>query len=88
MAEHCAEDNLDCNGQLFVQSIISIVSSSTFWTSGTTNFQTRACLQKTMCENNSRLLLLGQCDEAFQVPPASSVQMLMHDFHDKSRELK
>jgi hypothetical protein len=44
-------------------------------------------VQETVCKRNSRVLLLGQCDESFQVSDIEGVpseQKLMRDFHDKS----
>jgi hypothetical protein len=55
MAEHSAENNLDCNGLLLILLTILVVLSSTFWTSGTTDFEMRAPLmQETVCKNSSR----------------------------------
>jgi hypothetical protein len=87
MAEHCAENNLDCNGQLLVQLTILIVSSATFWTSGNTGFETRA----TLCRQHFVKTIPGFFCLATKTNPfrlldaeaAPSVQMAMRDFHDK-----
>jgi hypothetical protein len=39
-----------------------VISSSTFWTSDTTE---SISVRETVCKNNSRVILPGQCDESF-----------------------
>ena len=48
-------------------------------------------MQKTAGKNNDRVFLLNQCNKSFlssRHRGAASMQMFMHDFYDKSLELK
>jgi hypothetical protein len=90
--QNCAENNLDCNGLLLMQLTISIVSSSNVWTLGTTYIEMRVSVCRKQCVKTiPGFFCLTSATSPFRLPGIEgepSVQMLMHDFHDKSWELK